>query len=151
MKLSIVCCGLVGLWMSSNAWAGKECGKNLGCLVLAAKTCTTAKAMHEVSFNLMGIQMKTRVRYEITGREGKNCLFEKTTISGSASLDPKLKADILAKGKDPAQLEKEMNRQLKEQIGKTVRCKATPSALAKQIERWKSDRFATGDLCQPTG
>ena len=130
------------------AQGAQDCGKNLQCLILAAKTCSQAKAVHASEMKLAGTRYAGAWLYEIKGRDGRRCLFQKTQTAASAKLEPQQRSAAAAKGMNVVQLEKEVNDQMAGEVGKLHTCSALPNDLAQQIQQWRDGSFSTGDLCQ---
>ncbi len=131
------------------AQGAQDCGKNLQCLILAAKTCSPAKAVHASEVKMAGTRYAGAWLYEIKGRDGRRCLFHKTQTAASARLEPQVRSSAAAQGKNVVQIEKEMNDQVAVEVGKLHTCSALPNDLARQIQQWRDGSFSTGDLCQP--
>ncbi len=131
--------------------AGKadDCGRNLNCLSLAAKTCAPATATHEMALNMMGVEQRSTARLEILGRDGARCLFKTTPISASVKLGPQARQAAMKQGKNAAQIdqaEREANEKALANLGPARTCKIAPAQLSQVITRWKNGSFSSSDL-----
>jgi len=97
----------------------KNCGSNLHCMSLAAKTCEQARANHDVIFRMGGASSRVPMRYEILGKEGERCLLK----SGQQTPGP----------------------QKKNGAGSMI-CRVEPAKLSELFMRWKRGQMSSSDL-----
>lgn len=124
--------------------AKQDCAKNLNCLSMAARTCAPATATHELVLRMMGVEQRSSNKYEITGRDGKNCIFVTTQLSVSTKLDAKTREALMKKGKTLAEIDKAERGGGAAPVTRT--CKVPPEQLANAITRWNNGAFSSDDL-----
>ncbi len=126
-----------------------ECGKDLSCLSDAAVKCSPARATHETVVDLMGMEERSKDRYELKGWDGNRCIVLRTKLEASVKIGPKVRQAARAKGMSTAELDQaqaEGKKEREAEIGKTRECKAPPMALERAFRRWKKGQYQTGDL-----
>ncbi|MGI5862066.1 MAG: hypothetical protein ACOX6T_08405 [Myxococcales bacterium] len=83
----------------------QDCGRDLSCLSIAAKTCARAAADHEVDLSMFGQRSTTRL--EIVGRDGERCIFRTTLKSASFKLSAEARKESMRLGRTAAELDRD--------------------------------------------
>jgi hypothetical protein len=113
-----------------------DCGTSIDCLISASKTCSPAKAINTVTFDIFGVKQTRTSFLEIKGKEAGKCIFYLRTEKIDLAFPPSIPQEVINQ-------QKAIYKKLE---GRDGTCKFNPGDLTAMLTRWKEGTFESGTV-----